>query len=294
MSLLAILGLKDPHRPAPAIDLVPIIKHAVHEVKALPDTRARAEAVARLRRIDVEWREALSLPAADRDAKLGDLRARLQALVAQVASTARRDEAPPEPRSPQPEAAQPSASQAPSPVDEEEARRKRRERALKDIEVAKARWAAEDPLIVDYFKKDFADVTLTEGMENVSEVSGWVGTGAKMVPGGQGVAAAMQVVGLTADVASTTYVVLKALLVDPAAVGGGRLAQKGAEKIGVLALKKAKKTIVRKLTAKYPLAPEPLLEKLVDEAVDRLVGQAAEALGRRVEEVLAPLDAQSH
>lgn len=271
MSLLAILGLKGIPSSAPAIDLTPIIRLAVHQVKALPDTRYRAEAVAALRRIDVEWREAMPLPASARDAKLHALRTRLQALVDQVPSAA---------------AARPGAPRAASPADEEEARGKRRAQALKDIEEAKARWAAEDPLVVEYLKKDFADVTLTEGMENVSAVSGWVGTGAKSVPGGQGVAAAMEVVGLSADVANTTYVVLKALFIDSAAAGGGRLAEKGAEKVGGLALRKAKKAILRKLTARYPVAPEPLLEKLVDEAVDRLLGQAAEALGHRVEEAI--------
>jgi len=191
---------------------------------------------------------------------------------------------PPQDVEPKPEPEPPVAEEAPK-VDDE-ARRKRRAQALKDIEEAKKRWANEDPLIVEYFKKDFADVTLTDGMENVSTVTGWAGTGFKLVPGGQGAALAMELVGLTADVANTTYVVTKALLLDPAAQGGGRLAQKGTEKISALVLKKTKKTIVKKLKAKYPMAPDPLLEKLVDEAVDRLVGKVAEGLGDGVRETI--------
>lgn len=188
------------------------------------------------------------------------------------------------PEPPQPTPPQPTPQ--PPRIDEDEERRKRRQKALQDIEDMKKRDADEDSLIVAYLKEDFIDVTLTEGMENVSTVTGWMGTGAKLVPGGQGVAAGLETVGLVADVANVTYVVVKSLLKDSPGGSGGTITREAIAKGGPRLLEAAKKQIAAKIAKKYPAIPKPIVEKVVDEAVDRLLGGLADPAGEGVKDLI--------
>ncbi|MBX3606666.1 MAG: hypothetical protein KF788_15410 [Piscinibacter sp.] len=180
---------------------------------------------------------------------------------------------------------QPAPPEPPKP-DEEEERRKRRHKALQDIEDLRKRDADEDSVFVQYMKKDFVDVTLTEGMENVSTFTGWMGTGAKMVPGGQGLAAGMELTGLVADVANVTYVVTKSLLNDSAGGSGGTITRKAIEKGGPKLLEAAKKQIVAKIVKKHPGIPKPMVEKVVDEAIERVLGAVGDAAGDGVKDAI--------
>jgi hypothetical protein len=139
---------------------------------------------------------------------------------------------------------------------------------------------------VEYMKKDFVDTTLTEGMENVSQFTGWMSTGAKMVPGGQGLAAAMETVGLVADITNATYVVIKALRDGSAGGAGGTVADELVSKGGPKLAEKAKKQVAAKISKKYPMLPKPLVEKAVDEIVDRVLGEIGDQAHKGVQDAV--------
>ncbi len=115
------------------------------------------------------------------------------------------------------------------------------------IEVVQKRWKEDEDKELGRIINLFVDTTLTEGMENVSTFTGWFGMVAKMVPGGQGLALGLEFVGLTADVANVSYVIVKGLVEQPAPEGAKAVVEKTVEKGGDIALKATKKGAVKKL-----------------------------------------------
>ncbi len=153
-------------------------------------------------------------------------------------------------------------------------------------EVIEARWKADDSKELGRKLHLAVDTTLTQGLENVSALMGWYGMVVGLIPGGQGLAAAADTIGLVSDVANMAYVAWKGLAAQPAAEGAGEIVTKGLEKGGDLALGRAKEAVVRRILKKYPWATKPVVKKLVDEAFGRFLGEAGETAGEKTREKL--------